>query len=125
MANSGILTTGTLVRHPKQDADIGQDKAEMPKKRPSHVHADDRVSAPPRNITTTILADSTDATQHDLIIYAAASAAVTSRLEYGRHPPGHNARAEQPRRPAEASIMRRRNMAIPLIENHKYRRLGA
>ena len=120
MASSGILTTGTLVRHPKQDADIGQDKAEMAKKRPSHAHAD-RVSAPPRNITTAILADTTNATQHDLIIYAVASSAVTSRLEYGRHPPGHDARAEQSLRPAEASVMRRRNMAIPLIENHTYR----
>jgi hypothetical protein len=92
VTNSGLLTTGILVRHQNQDADIGQDKAETPKKRPNHVRADDRVSAPPRNIIMTILADSTEATQHDLMIYAAASAAVTSRLEYGRYPPGHDAR---------------------------------
>jgi len=104
VADNGIVHPGILVRQPYKDSDIGQHKAVVLAQGLNQIHADERVSALPQDIITTILTDSFTASQFDLIIDTAANAAVTSRLEYrriqstGEWPPvitmliGHDAR---------------------------------
>jgi len=84
VADNGLVRPGILVRQPYEDADIGRYKALALTERLNRIHADDRVKALPQDIITTILTDSMPARQYDLIIDAAANAAVTARLEYCR-----------------------------------------
>ena len=84
VADYGIVRPGILVRQPYEDADIGQYKAAVLARRLNQVHADERVSALPQDIITTIVTEQMPASQFDLIIDAAANATVTSRLEYCR-----------------------------------------
>jgi len=81
VADTGVVHPGILVRQPYEDADIGQYKAVVLARRLNNVHADDRVSALPQDIITTILTDQLVASQFDLIVDATANAAVVSRLE--------------------------------------------
>lgn len=104
VADNGVVNPGILVRQPYEDADIGQYKAVILAQQLNQIHADERVSALPQDIITTILTENLNTSQFDLIIDAAANAAVTSRLECcrahsaGKWPPvitmliGHNAR---------------------------------
>ena len=84
VADNGIVRPGILVRQPYQDADIGQYKAAVLARRLNQVHADERVAALPQDIITTVLTEQMPASRFDLVIDAAANAAVTSRLEYCR-----------------------------------------
>jgi len=84
VADNGIVRPGILVRQPYEDADIGQPKAAVLARRLNQVHAEERVSALPQDIITTVVTEQMPASQFDLIIDAAANAAVTSRLEYCR-----------------------------------------
>ena len=84
VADNGVVGPGILVRQPYEDSDIGQFKALALARRLNQIHADERVSALPQDIITTVLTDEMPASQFDLIIDAAANAAVTSRLEYCR-----------------------------------------
>lgn len=81
VTDNGIVGPGILVRQPYEDADIGQYKAFALAGRLNRIHSDDRVKALPQNIITTVLTDSMPTDQYDLIIDAAANAAVTARLE--------------------------------------------
>jgi integrative and conjugative element protein (TIGR02256 family) len=104
IADNGIVQPGILVRQPYEDADIGLHKATVLARRLNRVHADQRVSALPQDIITTILTNQFNPAQFDLIIDAAANASVTAQLEYrrahcvGNWPPvitmllGHDAR---------------------------------
>ncbi len=81
VADNGVVRPGILVRQPYEDADIGQYKAVVLARRLNQVHGDDRVSALPQDIITTVLTDRLRASQFDLIVDATANVAVTSRLE--------------------------------------------
>lgn len=84
VADNGIVRPGILVRQPYDDGDIGRLKALALAGRLNRIHGGSRVSALPQDIITTVLAGPAQAGQYDLIIDAAASTAVTSRLEYVR-----------------------------------------
>lgn len=84
VADNGIVHPGILVRQPYEDADIGRYKAITLTHRLNQIYADQRVSALPQDIILTVLTEEMNATQFDLIIDAAANAAITSRLEYCR-----------------------------------------
>jgi integrative and conjugative element protein (TIGR02256 family) len=84
VADNGIVRPGILVRQPYEDVDIGQYKAVALAGHLNQIYADDRVSALPQDIIVTVLQDEMPAAQFDLIIDAAANAAVTARLEYCR-----------------------------------------
>ena len=84
VADNGVVSPGILVRQPYEDSDIGQFKALALACRLNQIYADERVSALPQDVITMVLTDEMPASKYDLIIDAAANAAVTSRLEYCR-----------------------------------------
>jgi integrative and conjugative element protein (TIGR02256 family) len=84
VADNGVVGPGILVRQPYEDSDIGQFKALALARRLNQIYADERVSALPQDVITMVLTDEMPASRYDLIIDAAASTAVTSRLEYCR-----------------------------------------
>ncbi|HEV2639024.1 MAG TPA: ThiF family adenylyltransferase [Actinocrinis sp.] len=84
VADIARVTPGVLVRQPYTDADIGRFKAQALADQLNAIHGGMRVAPIIGNVIPLLLNDGFDPSHYDLVIDAAADAAVTSRLEERR-----------------------------------------